>query len=275
MGTVCLNTAGKVLWFQRDLAYETPHGNGGSPVLHDDKLLFSCDDSTTPYVVALNANTGEVVWRTERETTASNKFSFSTPIIIDDEDRKLVVSAGSGMVGAYDVEDGTEMWRVRYGNGFSIVPRPVVAHGLIFVTTGFGGSERILAIRLGGRGDVTDTHVVWTSDEGTPHTPSMLAIGDELYSISDQGTFSCVDAVTGQVHWRERIRDKFSASLVYADGRIYATSETGKTLVVQAAKQYKLLAENDLEERTYASPALSGGVLYMRTAAGLYRIETP
>jgi len=249
--------------------------------LHDGKLIFSCDAwKETPYIVALDARSGKVVWRRDRITTATNGFSFSTPIIIDDEQRKLVVSAGSGMVGTYDVEDGKEVWRVGYGEGFSVVPRPVVAHWLIFVATGSkhkvigDGSESVFAIRLGGRGDVTETHVAWKYTDGKPHVPSMLAVGDELYFINDmKRELVCLDAVTGQLQWRERIRARFTASPVYANGRIYVATEKGKTVVVQAAKEYKILAENDLEETTLASPALCGPALFMRTENALYRIE--
>jgi outer membrane protein assembly factor BamB len=273
MGTACLDTEGKVLWRQTGLAYETPHGSGGSPILYGGKLIFSCDATDTPFIVALDQSTGKVAWRTERETQASKKFSFSTPLLIDDHGRKLVVSAGSGMVGAYDVNDGTEVWHVRYGEGFSVVPRPVLAHGLIFIATGFVRPCRVYAIRTGGQGDVSDTHVAWTSTESAPHTPSMLAVDDELYFLSDRGEFSCVDAVTGRVHWRERVGGRFSASPVYANNRIYATNEDGVTVVVQAGKKFQLLAENALEERTFASPALCGQALFIRSEHSLYRIE--
>jgi outer membrane protein assembly factor BamB len=270
--TACLDTEGKVLWRQMDLAYIVRHGSGGSPVLHDNKLIFTCDDLTTPFIVALDVKSGNVIWRTDRETTARNKDSFCTPIIINDKKRKLVVSPGAGMVGAYDVEDGKEVWHVRYGNGFSVVPRPLVAHGMIFMATGTNGVG-VMAVRPGGRGDVTDTHVVWEKFEGWPETPSMLIIGDELYYVSDKGEFSCVDAVTGELHWRERIRGRITASPVYAKGRIYTTTERGKTVVVKASKEYKILAENNLFEDILASLALSGSAVFIRTEDALYRIE--
>ncbi len=272
MGTACLDTDGTVLWHQTGLAYETPHGSGGSPILYDGKLVFSCDATDESFIVVLDQSTGKVVWRTERKTQASKKFSFSTPLLIDDHGRKLVVSAGSGLVGAYDVNDGAEVWRVRYGEGFSVVPRPVTTHGLVFIATGFVRPCRVYPIRTGGRGDVSDTHVAWTSEESAPHTPSMLAVGDELYFVSDRGVFSCVDAVTGRVHWRERVGGRFSASPVYANKRICATNEDGVT-VVQAGKKFQLLAENALEERTFASPALCGEAVFIRSERSLYRIE--
>jgi outer membrane protein assembly factor BamB len=274
MGTACLDTEGAVIWRQTELAYDTPHGNGGSPALFDGKLIYSCDDTQQPFVVALDHASGKVVWKTERSTEASKKFSFSTPLVIPDGDRRhLAVVPGSGYVGAFDIRDGAEVWRLDYGEGFSVVPRPVFSHNLIFVATGFINPCSVLAVRTGGSGNITASHLAWRSDEGAPHTPSMLAVGDELYFVSDRGEFSCVDAATGTLHWREDIGGRYSASLVYGDGRIYVTSEEGTTLVLQAGKTFSKLAENALGEKTFSSLALCGNTIFLRTEGNLYRIE--
>ncbi len=273
LGTACLNLDGAVLWRQSGLAYKTPHGNGGSPALAGDRLIISYDDNDAPFIAALDTQTGKVLWKTFRNSTAGKKFSFSTPLIMEEQGRHVAVSTASGLVGAYDLRDGNLVWQVRYGEGFSIVPRPVLAHGLIFLGTGFARPSSIYAIRTGGAGDVTDSHVAWTSEEGTPHTPSMLVVGAELYCVSDRGEISCRDAVTGKIHWIEKVDGKFSASPVFADGRIYATSEGGKTTVFAAGKRFQVLATNDLAERIFASPALSGKALYLRTEHQLYRLE--
>lgn len=272
MGTACLDTGGKVLWRQTSLAYDTPHGNGGSPALAEGKLIFGGDDTRQPFVVALDAGTGAVVWKTPRSTEASKKFSFCTPLVVDVAGRKLAVLPGSGFVGAYDVGSGAEVWRVNYGEGFSVVPRPVYSQGLVFVATGFADPCSVLAIRPDGSGDVTNTHVAWRSDEGAPHTPSMLAVGESLYFLSDRGTFSCVEAKTGSVHWREDIGGRYSASPVYADGHIFVTDEDGKTQVFEAGTVFKKIGENVLPEKTYASLALSGSAIFQRTERNLYRI---
>ena len=273
MGTACLETGGKVLWRQTELAYDTPHGNGGSPALADGKLIYSCDDTQKPFVVAIDQDTGKVLWKTDRTTDASKKFSFSTPLVIDVGGRPLAIAPGSGFVAGYDLADGKEVWRFLYGEGFSVVPRPVFSHGLVFVATGFIQPCSVLAIRPDGEGDVTGSHLAWKTDEGAPHTPSMVAVGDELYFLSDRGEFSCVDVTTGALHWREDIGGRYSASLVYADGRIYVTDEEGKTIVVEAGKTFKKLGENVLQEKTYASLALSGPAVFLRTEGNLYRIE--
>lgn len=273
LGTACLDLEGQAVWRQSDLAYKTPHGNGGSPALHDGKLIISADDAGAPYIVALDAQTGGIAWKTSRETEAANKFSFSTPLILREPGRALAVSAGSGMAAAYDAATGQEIWRVRYGDGFSVVPRPVFADGLVYVTTGFARPCEVIAVRTGGQGDVTDSHIAWRLGEGAPHTPSMIASGDALYFLSDKGEFSRVDARTGELHWRERLEGNYSASLVLAAGRLYATSEDGVTTVLEDGPAFKVLARNDLGERTFASIALSGDAVFLRTEEALYRIE--
>lgn len=275
MGTACLDTTGAILWRQTELAYDTPHGNGGSPLLHNGKLIYACDDAQAPFVVALDAETGKVAWKTERTTDAAMKFSFSTPLAINVGGQDLIVVPGSGYVGAFDAGDGEEIWRVNYGEGFSVVPRPVYAGGLIFVATGFAKPCSVLAIRPDGTGDVTESHLAWKTDEAAPHTPSMLAIGEELYFVSDRGEMSCVELKTGKLHWRQDLGGRYSASPVFAGGRIYVTSEEGVTHVIEPGTTFKKLVENTIAEKSYASFAVSGPALFLRTEKGLYRIQAP
>jgi outer membrane protein assembly factor BamB len=271
LGTACLTLDGEVLWRQEGIDYPPVHGNGSSPVLAGDKLIFNCDGGRDPFVVALHRSTGEVAWKAPRETSAAKKFSFSTPLVLEDGGRELVVSPGSGAVIAYDAASGEEVWRVDYGQGYSVVPRPVLGEGLLYVSSGFD-SASVFAVRTGGRGDVTDTHVAWKASRGAPKTPSMLLVGGELYFVADNGIATCVDARTGQQHWQERIGGNVSASPVYADGRIYITTEDGRTIVIAASREFEKLAENDLGERTLASAAISGKALFIRTASNLYCI---
>ncbi len=274
LGTAALDLSGQVVWRQTGLRYSPVHGNGGSPIIVDDSLIFSCDGGSDPFIVALDKHTGEVRWRVARVTTAAKTFSFSTPLLIQVDGRAQLITPGSGVVSALDPADGREIWRARYGEGFSVVPRPVFGHGLVFIGTGYDRPSTY-AIRVDGRGDVTDTHVVWTSSRSAPNTPSMLLIGDELYLVSDGGVASCVDARTGRLHWNERLGGDFSASPLHATGRIYFTNERGRTFVVKASTMFEKLAENDLGERTLASLAVSGPSLLVRTEAHLYRIQEP
>ncbi len=272
-GSACLDLAGKVIWRNSEFAYSPVHGNGGSPIIVGDALFFSCDGSTNPFVIALNKNTGKELWRTERKTGASRKFSFSTPLLITVNDQPQIISPGSGAVCAYDPKDGREIWRARYGEGYSVIPRPVFGHGMIFIGTGYD-RPTLMAVRTDGKGDVTDSHVAWTLTKGAPNTPSALLVGTELYFVSDGGVASCVDAKTGDVHWQERVDGSHSASPLHANGRIYLTSEGGTITVLEAGRTFRVLAQNKLGERALASPAVTGDALIVRTAAHLYRFES-
>ncbi|MBI5775555.1 MAG: PQQ-binding-like beta-propeller repeat protein [Verrucomicrobia bacterium] len=271
-GTACLDLNGKILWRNDALDYPPVHGNGGSPILVDDLLVFSCDAASDPFVVALDKNTGKVRWKVNRATTAKRKFSFSTPLLATVNGQKQIITPGSGVVCGLDPANGKELWRTLYGEGYSVIPRPVLGHGLIFISSGYD-KPNALAIRAGGRGDVTSSAIVWTSVRGAPHTPSMLLVGAELYMVSDGGIASCADAKTGNVHWQERVEGNFSASPVFADGRIYLQSEEGVGVVLQPGKEFKVLARNALNERTLASYAISDGAIFIRSAQNLYRIQ--
>jgi outer membrane protein assembly factor BamB len=273
MGTAALDLNGKVIWRQTDLKYLPRHGNGGSPVLVDGALVFSCDGREDPFIAALDARTGDVRWKVKRDTSAVKKFSFSTPTAINVDGSQQVISPGSGFVAAYDPRDGHEIWRVRYGEGYSVIPRPVFAHGLVFVASGF---ERAILYAIdpkGANGDVTESNVVWSHDKGAPLTSSVLVAGDELYFVSDNGVGSCVDARTGKIHWTKRLGGDFSASPVLAKGRIYFQNESGVTTVVKAGTTFEALATNDLGERTLASPILTDGAILLRSESNLWRIQ--
>jgi outer membrane protein assembly factor BamB len=272
MGTAALDLRGNVIWRQTDVKYPPMHGNGGSPVLVGDLVVFSCDGSKDPFVVALDRASGTPRWKQPREVGKAQPFSFSTPLVIDVDGAKQVISPGSGYVAAYDPVNGKEIWRVRYGDGFSVVPRPVFAHGMVYVCTGYIRPIVLAIDPHGATGDVTDTHVRWKNDRSGPLTPSVLVAGNELYFVSDNGVATCVDARTGQRHWTERLGGAFSASPVFADGRVYFLNEAGVTSVVKAGTEYELLAKNDLEERALASPAVDDGAMYLRTQSHLWRI---
>lgn len=270
-GTACLDLDGKVIWQNREIKYRPVHGGGGSPALLGDLLIFSTDGAKEQKVNALNRHTGELVWQTRRDVERMKKFAFSTPLVIEVDGRVQVVSPGAGMVGGYDAATGKEIWRVDY-DGYSVIPRPVFGHGLVFLSTGFD-SPKVLAIRPGGMGNATDTHVAWELKRGAPHSPSLLLVGDELTMISDGGVATCVDAKTGDIHWQERLGGRYSASPLFADGKVYFQSEDGVGVVIAAGKEFNQLARNDLEERTLASYAVIDEALLIRTDKHLYRIE--
>ncbi len=271
MGTACLKLDGQIVWKNNELTYTPVHGNGGSPTLFDDLLVFSYEGAESPFVVALNKMDGKVRWKTPRTTDAKKKFSFSTPSVIEVQGRKQIISPGSGAVCALDPKDGTEIWRARYGEGYSVIPRPVFANGLLFIATGYD-RPTVFAVKPDGKGDVTDTHVVWTVTRGAPNTPSLLAVEDRLYMVSDAGILTCLEAKTGKELWQERIGGNFSASPILADGRIYLQNEECVGTVLDSGKNFRLLARNDLGERSLASYAATDGALFIRTASHLFRV---
>ena len=272
MGTAALDLDGKILWKQTGLEYPPTHGNGGSPALVDDRLVFSCDAEKDPFLASLDATTGAVLWKTPRNTSAAKKFSFSTPLAITVDGATQEISPGSGFVGGYDPKDGRELWRARYGEGYSVITRPVFAHGLLFVSSSYDRPVLYAVKPAGANGDVTDYHVAWTHAKGAPNTPSTIVLGDELYFVSDAGIATCVDARTGNVHWNERLGGGFSASPVNAEGRIYFQNEEGIGYVLKAGKTFELLATNDLGERTLASPAVTDNALILRSQSHLWRL---
>jgi len=249
------------------------HGCGSSPALVGDLLIISCDGVSDPFLIALDRKTGATRWRMAREAnTEPKKFAFCTPLPIEIGKSIQVVSPYAGGVTSYDPATGRPIWHVKYPGGYSIVPRPVYGHGLVFLSTGFD-RPTVLAIKADGKGDVTDTHVAWKLEKGAPLDPSPLLVGDELYLVSDQGVASCVDAKSGKVHWQERLGGAFSASPLFAAGNIYFQTEDGVTFVVKAEKTYTQVAKNEIKGRTFASPTPIEGALFLRSDTQLYRIE--
>ncbi|MEO9591918.1 PQQ-like beta-propeller repeat protein [Rhodopirellula bahusiensis] len=270
-GTACVDLDGNPIWKNRDLFFKPVHGNGGTPVLVDDKLIFTCDGATDPKVVALDAETGKVAWEVDRPVDATRKFSFCTPLTIVVDGQKQVVAPGSDCVLAIDPANGNVIWQVQY-SGYSVIPKPIYHNGLVYLSTSYD-TPSMLAIDPTGKGDVTETHLKWSIKKNVPHTPSMLADKEFIYSVSDDGIAMCVEAATGDVVYKKRVGGGFSSSPVLVDNRIYYTNESGLTTVVATGPRYKVLAENDLEERTLASAAVDGDALILRTADAIYRIE--
>jgi outer membrane protein assembly factor BamB len=266
-GTACITQTGEIVWKTR-LEYDNgQHGPGGSPVLYDNLLIVSCDGLEIQYVVALDKLTGKVKWKKLRQ----GYQAYTTPLVVKLPAGDQVISPGALRAIAYEPRTGKEIWNVRYGDGFSNVPRPVYGNGLVYICTGFQ-EPSMIAVRVDGRGDVTKSHVAWTLKRGVPLTPSPLLVGDELYMVNDGGIASCVDAKTGAELWRARISGNFSASPIYADGRIYFLSEEGLTVVIAPGKKFQALATNQLDGETLASMAVSGGSIFIRCRTHLYRL---
>jgi outer membrane protein assembly factor BamB len=243
------------------------------------------DGSDIQYVIALDKQTGKTVWRTERsidfkdlgpngKPQADGDFrkGFATPHIVMSGGKPVLVSIGSKAAYGYDPLNGKELWRIEERTSHSASTRPVSGHDLVFYPSGWA-SGQLLAVRPDGRGDVTGTHVVWRLTRGVPNKPSLLLSGDLIFMINDSGILTCVEATTGDVVWKGRLNGSYSASPVSAGGRVYFFSEEGKATVIEAARELKVVAENQLDEGFMASPAIDGVAFYLRTRTHLYRIE--
>jgi outer membrane protein assembly factor BamB len=267
-GTACIKQSGEIVWKTR-LEYDNgQHGTGGSPIIYEDLLIVSCDGNDVQFVAALDKHTGKVRWKKMRE----GYQAYTTPLVVSLPEGDQVISPGALRAIAYEPRTGKEIWQVKYGEGFSNVPRPVFGHGLVFICTGFQQAS-LLAVRPDGRGDITKSKVVWKLDRGVPLTASPLLVGDELYMVTDNGIATAVDAKTGQELWRARLGGNHSASPVFADGKIYFLSEEGESVVIAPGRQLKHLATNQLDGPTLASIAVSGGSFFIRSATHLYRIS--
>lgn len=271
-GTACLSDKGQILWKQV-LKYSPVHGSGGSPALVGELLIINCDGGDTQMAVALDRKTGAIRWKTPREPSSeSRKFAFCTPLAIEVGKSLQVVSPAANGVSSLDPTTGRPIWHVKYPGGYSVVPRPVYGHGLLFLSTGFD-KPVLLAIRPDGKGDVTETHVAWKLDKNAPLDPSPLLVGEELYIVSDGGIASCIEAKTGKVHWTERLGGPHSASPLYAAGMIYFQSEDGTTTVIKPGTTFTKVEKSQVKGRTFASPVPTEGALFIRTETQLLRIE--
>jgi outer membrane protein assembly factor BamB len=285
-GTACLDaTTHKVLWQRTDLQCRHYRGPGSSPILFEDLLILTMDGVDVQYLVALNKMTGRTVWRTDRTADWNDlgadgkpvsegdlRKAYSTPLVVDANGTKQMLSVGAKALYGYDPKSGRELWKVNH-RAYSGAARPVYGKGIAYMITGFGKTD-LFAIDVSGRGDVTDSHLLWKISSGMPRTPSPVLVGDLLFAVSDTGTATCLDARTGTRIWREFVRGHHAASPLYADGRIYYFDQQGKTTVLKASREYEVLATNTLDGGFMASPAVSGKALLLRTKTHLYRIES-
>jgi outer membrane protein assembly factor BamB len=273
MGTAALRLAdGEVVW-KKQISYKPMHGNGGSPIIVGDLLVVNADAEIDPTIVAFHRKDGTIAWRTPRDQKVRSAFSFSTPLVVETDGRKEILSAGSGMIGAYAPEDGRLLWKATYGEGYSVVPRPVVAEGIAYVATGYN-VPKLIAIRLGkATGDVTKTHIVWEVTRRMPKTPSMIATQGQILVLDDTGALTSLNAKSGEPVWNEKLPGNFSASPILTGDTLYAVTEDGVCYVVKISPDgAEIQFETDLAERTLASPILLGGALYLRTESHLWKI---
>ena len=276
-GTACLDTKTfKILWTRRDLTCDFEVGPGSSPVLYGNMLILTMDGMDKQFTIALDKKNGATIWKQDRSTdfgdlSQDQRKSFNTPVFVAENGKTQMISSGAQAAFGYDPRNGKELWRLRF-RGFSHSSRPLLGPGIVYLNTGFGRPD-LLAVRLGGSGDITESHVLWRYGKNVPAKPSPLLIGDLLYFVDDSGVATCLEAKTGKEVWKHRLGDSFSASPVYADGRIYCFSEAGKVTILKPGRQFESLAENEMPAGFMASPAIAGKALYLRTKTHLYRVE--
>ena len=269
----CFDRDGDLLW-QRALsdeygAFENRFGAASSPLLFEDMLIHQCDHYGASYVVALDKMTGANRWKTGRPEVW---LSWSSPQLLPSRDRFELVLCGSEKLDGYDPRSGKRLWTVR-GLARECVPTPVVSNGFLISVSGPNGAH--FAVKPGGNGDVTDSHVAWRSDRGTSFVPSGIAVGGRYYVADDKGIATCFDAATGALLWRKRLGGRFTASPVAAGDRLFFTDESGSTLVLDAAlSEYHELSRNETSDDVFASPAISQGRFFVRTAKSLICIGT-
>ncbi|HEX4143785.1 MAG TPA: PQQ-binding-like beta-propeller repeat protein [Pirellulales bacterium] len=277
-GTTAIDTAsGKQIWTRDDLPCDHFRGPGSSPILWNNLLILTFDGADFQYLVGLDKKTGETVWRTDRHIHYDSDDGdyhkgFSTPTVIKLAGREQLISPSAGATIAYDPATGHELWRVQSG-GMNAAARPLFGHGMAFATTAYQGYQ-LFAVRPDGSGDISDSHVAWKFAKSVPSRSSPVLIGDHLFMVADKGVASCIDAKTGEALWQKRLPGEYTASPIYASGRIYFFNEDGRSPVIAPEpKELHELALNKLDDGCMASPAVSGNALFLRTKTHLYRIE--
>jgi outer membrane protein assembly factor BamB len=269
---VALDMKGKVAW-QRHLAkeygtFDINWGHASSPALYKDSLILPCYHSPASYLLSVDAKTGKTRWKADR---GKDVISYSTPVIVEGPaGAELVINTSEG-VEAHNPETGERLWQFVEPNRF---PIPVASphQGTLYLTRGYR-SGPYMAIKTGGRGDVSKTHVAWHVPTGAPYVPSAVHYNGVFYMAGENGIVNAIDAATGERLWQERIGGIFTASPVAGDGKVYLLSETGETVVLQAGRTPKVLARNTVDGHFVASPAIAAGQLFLRADDRLIAIR--
>jgi len=258
---------GKALW-QRDLgSFKSQHGHGSSPIVYGDLVYYNHDQDGDAKIIALDAKKGTEVWSKSRKAF---RACYSTPLVHENNaGPELIVASTAGMT-SYNPKDGKENWTFNwdFGGGMALrtVGSPIVSNGLALATSGDGsGARGMIAVKLGGKGDISKTGLAWENTKSFPYVPTMLTLGEHIYFVNDGGIAACHEAKTGKEIWKERLSGAFSASPVLIDGKIYAPSEDGSVYVFAATPTYKLLARNTIGGRLMATPAVADNRLYIRS----------
>lgn len=291
-GIACLDrNSGDVVWQRRDLRIYQPVRQGSSPIVDDKNLYVAFDGNFEQYFIALDKATGETCWKMDRNVgtvwsatlnakglspkklggkPGDNKKSFATATLIEIDGRRQLIAPAAEATISYDPDMGEELWRVMYPGGFNVAARPIYANGLVYVFTS-GLNKLLLAIKPDGSGDVTETHVAWSTARSTPSIPSPVIVNDLMFMVTDNGIARCLEAKTGEEVWQKRLRGEHWASPLYVDGKLYFSSKQGDVTVLAASgTEPMVMARNEMNATFIASPAVAGSSLILRSTTHLY-----
>ena len=269
--------SGEVIWSRTDLHCDHIQGPASSPILFDGKLFVAFDGGDAQYVVALDAETGDTIWRKDREIdygtdVVGRKKAYGTGRVIDVNGQRQLIYPSAVATIAYDPTNGTELWRVIH-EGMNVSARPLLSSGGLVVI--FNGAGRMIAVRPDGQGDVTATHLAWSTKKGVPHKASSTIVNDLIYMANEKGILSCIDAETGDTVWQERLGGSFIASPVAVDGKIYFFDNAQNIHVIRTGRTFSPVSQSRLDDGLMASPAVTEDGLFLRSRSNLFRIAAP
>jgi hypothetical protein len=283
-GLYCYDFKGKLIW-RKDMGILNPGpytnpgvewGYASSPIIFKDKIIVQCDIPEKPFITALELSTGKEIWRTSRGNEVS---TWCTPAIYSKDGETQVIANGYNQICGYEFETGKQIWRLSNG-GDAPAPTPVIANDLIYLNSAHGAFSPIFVVKPDAKGDITldgestkNQYIVWSLKRGGAYMQTPLIYEGLLYNLQINGLLTCFDALTGEVKYKENLKEAFSASAIAADGKIYFSSEGGNVYVIKAGPEYNLIAKNNLEDNCMATPAISGNTLFFRTQHYVIAIE--
>jgi outer membrane protein assembly factor BamB len=283
-GLYCYDFKGKLIW-RKDMGILNPGpytnpgvewGYASSPIIFKDKIIVQCDIPGKPFITALELSTGKEIWRTSRGNEVS---TWCTPAIYSKDGETQVIANGYNQICGYEFETGKQIWRLSNG-GDAPAPTPVIANDLIYLNSAHGAFSPIFVVKPDAKGDITldgestkNQYIVWSLKRGGAYMQTPLIYEGLLYNLQINGLLTCFDALTGEVKYKENLKEAFSASAIAADGKIYFSSEGGNVYVIKAGPEYNLIAKNNLEDNCMATPAISGNTLFFRTQHYVIAIE--
>ncbi len=266
--------------------YTTKFGHSNSSVIHEDKVISICiqdnliesqpDNLSESYIVAHNIKTGREIWKTLRMPDVEGEpcDSYVTPVLRTYDGKTEIIVMGAQVLDAYDPEDGERLWYLSGLSGNRVIPSPIVKDEWIYANTGFINDPALLAVKINGVGERPQEVIVWKNEEKISDSPSPVVWGDNLFTIDNRGFLQCLNRFDGSLTWSEKLEGFYRASPIVSDGRIYFLNMEGQTTVIEASDSFKILSENQLKDKTLASPAVSEGMIFIRGDKHLYCLST-